>query len=233
MPGGDRARRAGAAGCPAPASATSWLPVSELLSVIGGSALGLHDFLRHGELDALRLRVLDHRDEGVDGLRQVGLEQQVHDGVDVAGLDRGEDLVVAAGLGDAGDVLAGGLEGADGAERALVVLGVDGGDVRVALERGADVGLRGGAVADRDGGDDLGVGGTRGERLLDGALELLLAGGAGGGLGEEDLGLAVVPLVDAVGELLAGGGALGLVVDGRERETRDRGPPGRSPRGCR
>ena len=101
------------------------------------------------------------------------------DGVDLAGLGRGEHLLVAAGLGDAGEVLAGRLEGADGAERALVVLAEDRGDVRVALERVADVGLRRGAVADRDGATISASGAVGGERLLDRGLDLLLAGGAG------------------------------------------------------
>ena len=52
-------------------------------------------------------------DQGVERLGHVVAELQGDGGVDRAVLDQGEDLVVAAELDDAGQVLAGRLEGAD------------------------------------------------------------------------------------------------------------------------
>ena len=63
------------------------------------------------------------------------------DGVDLAGLDSGQDFLVATGLREAGQFLAGGLEGADGTEGTLVVLAEHRLSVWVALKRVADVGL--------------------------------------------------------------------------------------------
>src|SRR5712691_3619978 len=116
------------------------------------------DLLGDVQLLAGLLGVGLHGGQGVEGLDHVPLEVQVGRGVDLAGLNVRQDLIVPALIGNAGKGLSGRGEGAEGTERRLVGGGHHGVDAGVALQGVADVRLGLGPVALDEIADDLGLG---------------------------------------------------------------------------